>query len=139
MRKGKVKSAIRHLDENANSGILPNSADTGKLLNEKHPPAQPLHDEMLLQGPIKLVDFIIFHEINADLIQKIASRMSGASGLSNLDADQWQNVLCSKVFGYERADLCHLIIAAKQFATEITTYPDSLTALLACKLTPPPP
>ena len=137
MMEGKVRSAIRLLDENANSGILPNNAETEKLLSEKHPPPQPLHDEMLLQGPIKRIDPIIFHEINADLIQKTASRISGAAGPSNLDADQWQKILCSKVYGSEGTDLCHSIAAlAKQLATEVTTDPDSLTALLACKLLP---
>lgn len=126
-----------HAQNSFRSQFFDENSPWNQALSEKHPLAQPLHEEMLLQGPIKLVDPIIFNEINADLIQKTAARISGAAGPSKLDAEQWQKKLCSKVYGSEGTDLCHSIATlGKQLATEIATDPESLTALLACKLIP---
>ena len=98
MIKGNVNAALRLLSENANSGILPINDDTIKKLYEKHPPAEPLRNELLMHGEVRHVNPVIFDSINADLIQKIAIRTKGAAGPSMLSADDWRNMLVSKQY-----------------------------------------
>ena len=109
MSIGKISSAIRILDQTNTAGILPINDETIKLLNEKHPNAQPINDDMVLQGPIKHVDKIIFEGINGALIKKIAFNMKGSAGPSGMDADQWRLILGTKIWGSYSDDLANSI------------------------------
>ena len=78
------------------------------MLHDKHPVAEPLHEQMLLNEPLvpgKVFDPIIFEEITSDLIQKIAIKTKGAAGPSLFTADDWRRMLGSKLFGNEGMDL----------------------------------
>ena len=46
-------------------------------LHKKHPKVGDLYDDMVLQGPVKYVDPIIFEAINSRLIQQISLKTKG--------------------------------------------------------------
>ena len=85
--EGKVNAAIRLLDDDSSSGVLPLSADVIKTLRQKHPDAKPSNDTMMLHGPFNHVNEKIFDGTDADLVRKCTIRTKGSHGPSELDAD----------------------------------------------------
>ena len=65
-----VNAAIRILDDDTSSGVLPFSANVIKNLRQKHRDAKPLNDTMMLHGPFNHVNEIIFDGVNTDLVRK---------------------------------------------------------------------
>lgn len=136
MMEGKLNAAIRLLDENS-CGILPLDEDTMQCLLRKHPSAQPKYDAMLLQGPIKDINNVIYDDINAELIRKCALKTKGASGPSGMDADFWRKIIGGNVFGSAADDLCHAIaLMTRQLCTDIMEDPHSLSPIVSCRLIP---
>ena len=134
---GNINGALRLLENESSAGVLPINPETTKLLQEKHPEAEPKFDEMLLQGPQKLISPVIFYSITPDLIQKIAIRTKGAAGPSLLNADDWRRILGTKLYGTEGVDLCKAIAnLAKRLCTEDIEDPETISALMACRLIP---
>ena len=85
--EGKVNAAIRLLDDDTSSGVLPLSTDAIKTLRQKHPDAKPSNDTMMLHGPFNYVNEKIFDGTNADLVRKCTIRTKGSHGPSELDAN----------------------------------------------------
>ena len=52
MAKGEVKNAIRLIETDAAIGILPLNDETKHMLHDKHPVAEPLNEQMLLNEPL---------------------------------------------------------------------------------------
>ena len=134
---GNINGALRLLDKNR-SGVLPLDNDTRKLLDEKHPKAEPLFNELLLDDAnVQEVHPVIFYQIDSELIKKVALKTKGAAGPSNLDADAWRRILVSKYFVKESSDLAKAIA---EFAKSLCqTNLDDLKPLesyLACSLIP---
>ena len=48
--EGKVNAAIRLLDDDSSSGVLPLSAEVIKTLRQKHPDAKPSNDTWCCMG-----------------------------------------------------------------------------------------
>jgi hypothetical protein len=136
MSEGNLKGALRLLSEQK-AGVLKMDDATLSLLKEKHPEGEPAHEEFMLKGPIPVVQNIIFDEIDADLVRSMALKTKGAAGPSNLDADQWRRILCSKDFSVEGLDLCRSIAnMTKSLCTTKVSDLESLEALVACSLIP---
>ena len=91
MCAGNVNGALRLLNSSNNTGVLPINEETIKLLHEKHPVGEPLHEEMLLEGPVQSVHPVIFDDFDSALVQKVALKMKGAAGPSNFDANDWRS------------------------------------------------
>ena len=89
MTSGNVNGAIRRL-EDSKKGILQMNTNTIHQLEEKHPKAEPLYDDLLIQGDKPEVSSIIFDSIDGELIGTIALRSNGTAGSSNLDSDSWK-------------------------------------------------
>ena len=104
-----VNAAIRLLDDDTNSGVLPFSANVIKTLRQKHPDAKPSNDTMMLHGSFKHVNEIIFDGVNTDLVRKCAIRTKGSHGPSGLDVNFWSKILCNSTFGNVSDNLCHTI------------------------------
>ena len=70
-------------------------------------------------------------------MRSMAMQTQGAAGPSNMDANHWRRILCSKDFGSEGLDLCRAIanLTRSLCATKVNDL-DSLEALLACSLIP---
>ena len=136
MMQGKVNPAIRLLNEES-TGVLDLTDETMQGLLQKHPPASPINDDMILQGPSFPVNSIIYDNINASLIQKCAIKTKGAAGPSGLDADFWRRAIGSKIFGNVSDDLCHAIaLMARQLCSDDLEDPESISALMSCRLIP---
>ena len=74
MFQGKVSAALKFLDESSQNGVLPPSPEVIDLLKEKHPPAEPIQPESLMQGPLRSnVDSIHFASIDEQMILKAAT------------------------------------------------------------------
>ena len=137
MISGKVNAALRLLDKTSCKGVLPMTPDTMTQLLEKHPQAEPAHDEMILKGPMNEVNPIIFDDLNAQLVQKMSLKTKGAAGPSCFDADDWRNVLGTRIYGDATDDLCSAIAQmAKKLCVENRTLNGGVTALAACRLIP---
>ena len=136
MTNGNVNAALRLLSSSNSSGILPISEETIKQLHEKHPIGEPLHQEMLLHGPVKFTHPVIFDEIDIALVQKVALRTKGAAGPSNFDANDWRNMIASRRYGNSNVDLCAAIARMARLVASETIQGDVLSALMACRLIP---
>ena len=96
-----------------------------------------MHEEMVLEGPINKVNSVIFDKITSETIMKAAMKMKGSSGPSLYDADDWRNILGSNKYGSEAEDLRKsLADMAKELCSNEVEDPESLEALLACRLVP---
>ena len=137
MIKGNINGALRLLTSQQCNGILPLSDETMNELHLKHPEASPLNDDLLLKGPVNEVNAVIYESIDEITILKACVKTKGASGMSAWDADEWRRVLGSNVFGLAAADLRKSIAKfAKILCINRIEDPESLEALLACRLIP---
>ena len=137
MMQGKVNPAIRLLDQETSPGILPLTDETLRCLQEKHPNAKPRYNEMLLNGPLRIINSVIYDNINGDLIRKCAVKTKGASGPSGLGADFWRRIAGSNIHGNVTDDLCHAIaLMARKLCSEDLEDPESISSLMSCRLIP---
>jgi len=88
MMRGNVKAAVRLLSSTDNTGILPLSPETMHELRAKHPDAKLGYDEMLLSGPVKYINPVVYEQIDEAVIYKVVVHTKGAAGISMLDADE---------------------------------------------------
>ena len=136
MMEGKVRAALRLLTKRMESGPLcldeVTEDGSGKTvretLEEKHPEANPVQPEAILNESLTSEDFhpILFDSITAEVIRNSALHTEGAAGPSGLDAMSWRRLCIA--FGQKSNDLC---CALASFARRIcTTYidPSGLTA-----------
>lgn len=141
MLLGNVSGALRCLSQSKKGGILELDADCGNgqstldALKAKHPDASPVPDaNVLLHGPIDMLDPVIFDCIDAQFVRTVALDLSGAAGVSGLDSSAWRHMCCS--FGGASSTLCAAVAAtARRLATEYVD-PSSIGALLAGRLIP---
>ena len=92
---------------------------------------------MLLNGPVKPINPIIFDTLDDNLIQKAAIRTKGAMGPSKFDADDLRRIINSNVYGQHSVDLRKAIARmARVICSEVIEDIASLEALLACCLIP---
>ena len=66
---------------------------------------------IMFKGLSREVQEVIFEEIGQEAIQQAAMNINGTGGPSQIDAEVWRHVLCSKRFGKISSD----------FASEIAT------------------
>ena len=137
MSTGKIRAAMKVIEKNKTNGILEINHDTIEKLNQKHPRGQDTQIEMILHGPIKEINPVIYEEITSELIRKMASRVKGTAGPSNMDADQWFHILGFSAFGQQSEELAEGIAKmTKIMCREKTVDKDSLAPIMACRLIP---
>jgi hypothetical protein len=117
---GKVSAALKFLDESSQNGVLPPTVEVVEMLKEKHPPAETIQPESLLNGPLfENINPIYFAGIDEQTILKAAMQTKGSCGPSHVDSDQFRRILCSKHFNAEGKDLRDQIaVFAQKIATE---------------------
>ena len=136
MFTGKIKAALKFLDSNTESGVLPPTDEVIDLLHEKHPQPATIQPNTLFNGPLEPVSHAYFADIDEQTILKAALRTKGSAGPSHFDSDQYSRVLCSKHFKTEGKELREQIsIFAKKIATQPID-PQSLEAYTSCRLIP---
>ena len=100
--EGKIKAAIKFIENNSECGVLPMTDDVIEKLKEKHPEAAIVHPESLLLGHIQPPNPAYFADINETSILKAAMHTHGSGGPSQLDAEQYRRILCNKHFFFDR-------------------------------------
>jgi len=140
MFEGKTKAALKLITGHKRGGLLKlnDPVDSNRVVRdvllEKHPPAQPLFRECLIDSVSEPppVHPIVFDDLRGPLIRSAALRTFGAAGPSGMDAKGWRRICTS--FHSASNDLCEAIAL---FARRVcTTYvsPDILTSFVACRL-----
>ena len=136
MFEGKVKAALKFVEANSGSGVLPATNDVINALKQKHPSAAKVEKHSLISGPLKPSNIAHFFDITEVSIQKAAMKTKGAGGPSQFDADQFRRILCSKHFKAEGKELREEIaLFACKIGTEVVD-PETLEAYVSCRLIP---
>ena len=77
------------------------------------------NEEILLPPTAEPPQPIIFEEITADQVQRVAKKMKGSGGPTQVDSEIWRDFLCSKAFGKDSIELCQAIAElSKRLCTE---------------------
>ena len=93
------------------------------------------NEMMILQGPLKKVNSIIYDNINENLIKRCAINTKGSSGPSGVDADFWRKIISSDIYGTTSDDLCHAIaLMTRKLCSDKLQNSNSIQALMACRL-----
>ena len=142
MFTGKCKAALNLLSNAQKGGLLhlndhtdpndPSSPTVRDVLISKHPPAQPVHQEYILQEEPEASHPIIFESLDASVIRSASLRVTGAAGPSGLDAHEWRR-LCTNHKGASR-DLCASVATVARRICSSHVDPTPLRPLLACRL-----
>ena len=100
MMFGKIGDAAKKINnEDSIKGVHTLSDEIREILQEKHPKAREVDPDIIIQQENISPETVIYEEINADLVYKIAREMKGSGGPTLVDADMWKNFLCSKIYG----------------------------------------
>ena len=137
MEQGKISAALRCIGI-LQCGVHAITPEVLKVLQEKHPRPCEAGCGSVIQGPLpeKMVEEVIFENLDAESICKAAKRVNGAAGPSGGDSDLWQRLLCSKQHKKKPIALCQAVAdLAKRLNTEVI--PSSfLRAFVAGRLVP---
>ena len=78
--------------------FLPLTKETMTLLEQKHPDAKSLSDDMLLYGLKLRIHPVAYESIDSNMIYRASLHVKGGSGPSGLAADGWRGILTSRVY-----------------------------------------
>ena len=128
MFQGKIHAALDLLANKGKDGVLqldqlenqnnPYSMTVRDVLTSKHPMGQPALPQSTLERPSLDLHPVIFDSSDSRLIRSTSLRVSGAAGLSSLDAHAWRR-LCT-TFKSASNDLCQALADfAKWFCTKV--------------------
>ena len=138
MFEGKVAKAMRFIDhdEESANGALACTPEVLEKLKEKHPHSRKTHPSALLSITSPAPESVIFEEIDTELIMKSARSVSGAGGPTQIDADIWKHLICSKFNKKQSEELASSIAELAKILC-INNVPASHTSeLLAGRLIP---
>lgn len=142
MSNGQVHQALRMLNENQASGVLHldesvtlrdgTKASVRELLNEKHPPGQPLRNSALICGDAPDTNTIQFESLTPALVAKVVRGCQGSAGPSGLDSNSWRR-LCLSFKGPSSA-MCQAIASFARLLASSVLDPENLVPFLSCRL-----
>ena len=137
MMMGKVKDAIKLLDADSEiTGVHELTEDVRVALEEKHPRAEDIDETVLETGEEGKVEAVRFEEIDQELVQRLAQSTFGSGGPTQVNADIWKRMLCSKKYGKHADELAEEIaIQARRLCTEKIPH-ETLQTHLANRLVP---
>ena len=135
MMEGKVKAALRILAQDSNDGVLPMSNEVLEALKKKHPARKPAVPSAVIAPNCPSQDpshFILFDQLDGQMIRETALKTEGAAGPSGLDAAGWKR-LCTS-FQSASTDLCDALASTARRICCSFVDPKSLLAFVACRL-----
>ena len=137
MLQGKPGDAAKKINnDDAVKGVHSLSPEIKDILQQKHPKSREASPEILLPLTSVPPQPVLYEEITAHAVYKIAKNMRGSGGPSMIDSDIWKQLLCSKAYGNAATGLCQAVAdLAKILCTE-DVHPDCLTEFIACRLVP---
>ena len=107
MMEGKVKAVLRMLAQDSNGSVLPLNKDIFETLKRKHPARKPTIPSAVITSNSYSQDpshFILFDQLDGQMIRKTVLKTEGTAGPSGLDAVAWKR-LCTS-FQSASNDLC---------------------------------
>jgi len=141
MVAGNVNKALRCLNGFSSGGVLGLDDDAGTgtksvldVLHDKHPEPREAQLHTLLRGPVEIAEPVIFEPIDAAFVRATALQLSGAAGVSGLDAEAWKRACCS--FSGASTSLCTAIARTAKILATKHVPAQTMTALLAGRLIP---
>ena len=137
MLSGKVGDAAKKINNNdAIKGVHQLSNEMKEILQQKHPEKREAAPDIILPPTSTSPEPVMFEEITAHSVYKIAKNMKGSGGPSLIDSETWKHFLCSKAYGSAATDLCQAVAdLTKRLCTEVI-HPDCLTEFVASRLVP---
>ena len=142
MFKGKCKAALDLLSNSGKGGVLhldahinpddPSSLSVREALLQKHPPAQQVRPECIVDEEPQEPHPVIFESLDASAIRSAALKISGAAGPSGLDVHEWR-CICTCHKGASR-DLCASLATVAQRLCSSYVDPTAIKPLLASRL-----
>ena len=137
MLQGNITKALKYVDsDSVISGVHTVDKNVLKTLKLKHPTAQPLIEECLVEESANTVQPVIFEEIDSELIYQLAKKATGSGGPSKVDSEHWKHILCNKSYGNVSVQLCQSIadVTKRLCQEEVSTA--CVHHLLSCRLIP---
>ena len=137
MLLGKVGDAAKKINnDDAIKGVHQVSNEIREILQQKHPESREAVPEVILPQTSVPPQAVIYEDITAHAVYKIAKNMRGSGGPTQIDSDIWKHFLCSKAYGNAATDLCQAVAdMTKILCTEVVHH-DCLTEFIACRLVP---
>ena len=139
MLLGKISQATKLFNhDDSTTGVHPVNDTILEILRKKHPKPAPPFDGLTHteQNNKDTVEPVIFESIDETAIYNAAKKTFGSGGPTQVDADGWKHILCSKSYGKSSELLCQSIAdMAKRLCTEEVD-PGLLNELLSCRLIP---
>ena len=135
MLQGKTKQALKLINHDDKiTGVHSINQHVRTVLQDKHPEAEPCHPEVIVtRAEQDTVENVIFEEIDRELVKRAAKRTSGSGGPTQIDADVWQHILCSKYYGTLSDSLADEIANfAKKLCTTSVDH-EKIDAFVACR------
>ncbi len=137
MLLGKVKEAVKTINADSDvTGVHELTQKIKQALESKHPDAEELDETIIEDGPVQVVEKVIFEQIDMDLVQKCTKSTFGSGGPTQVDADIWKSMICSKRLGKCADELSEQIaVMARRLCTEKISH-SILQTYLSCRLVP---
>ena len=110
MLLGKISQAMKFINnEDSTRGVHTLTDEIKQILEEKHPKARDISEDILIPPTADEPEPVIFEAIDGTSVYKAAKQLQGSGGPSLMDADGWKHILCSKSYGSASSDLCEAI------------------------------
>ena len=137
MLMGKLGDAAKKINnDDSIKGVHTLDENIKEILQKKHPKSREAVPETVLLPTSTPPQPVMYEEITAHAVYKIAKNMRGSGGPSLIDSDTWKQFLCSKAYGNVSTELCQAVAEfAKILCTE-DVHPECLTEFIACRLVP---
>ena len=134
--QGKVSAACKLINRDE-GGPLDVNDQVMEILKQKHPEAKPARAGAIVenQSP-RFVEPIAFESIDGQMIFKAAMQTRGSGGPSQVDAEIWRQILCSKSFQPASSNLCEQIAIFARNMNRFFKDPHCLVEYSACRLIP---
>ena len=106
------------------------------LLQEKHPKAGDVSQDVLLPQTSAEPEPVIFESIDGAAVYRAAKNLQGSGGPTLVDADGWKHILCSKSYGRTSSELCETIAELAKKLCREPVQPDMINELVSNRLIP---
>ena len=134
--QGKISAACKLINRNQ-GGPLDINDQVMEILHQKHPEAQSADARAIVEDRTpRFVEPIAFEGIDGQLIFKAAMQTRGSGGPSQVDAEIWRQILCSKSFQPASGNLCEQIAIFARKMNRFFVDPHCLMTYTACRLIP---
>ena len=137
MLLGKVSQAMKFINNEDNTRGVHSLTDGIKVvLEEKHPKARNVSEDIILPHTSIEPQPVIFEGIYGTAVYKAAKNLQGSGGPTLMDSDGWKHILCSKSFGNASSGLCDAVADLAKKLCRDDILPELLHEFVAGRLIP---